>query len=287
MLKAGDKIALCVCSNPLDSQTIPQIHRLAEILRALNLTPVCSDIVWHTSNATPSCLFRQRSEELQNYFLDSEIKAVFDVSGGNLSNTLLSYIDFDIIKNNAKPFFGYSDLTVLLNAFYAETKQPMYLYSIRNLVFSCGKTQIENFKNSLFEDKNDLFDFQYDFLRGKDMHGTVVGGNIRCFLKLAGTSYFPNCKEKLVFLESCSGEPELLLSQLYHLRQLGIFEDANGIILGTFSHIERNYSRSLAENLVLEATGDFNLPVASTREIGHGSDSKCLVIGQNLNLNAP
>lgn len=287
MLKAGDKVALCVCSDPLDSQTVQQVRRLADVLRALNLTPICSDIVWHTSNSIPSRLFQQRSEELHNYFLNSEIKAIFDVSGGNLSNTLLSYIDFDIVKKNAKPFFGYSDLTALLNAFYTKTQQPMYLYSIRNLVSSCGKKQIENFKNSFIENQTDLFDFQYDFLRGKNIHGIVVGGNIRCFLKLAGTQYFPSCNEKIIFLESCSGEPELLLSQLYHLRQLGVFEEANGIILGTFSYIEHHYSRSLVENLVLEATETFNLPVVSTREIGHGNDSKCLVIGQNLSLNAP
>lgn len=33
----------------------------------------------------------------------------------------------------------------------------------------------------------DLFEITYRFIQGREMQGIVVGGNIRCFLKLAGT----------------------------------------------------------------------------------------------------
>ncbi len=34
------------------------------------------------------------------------------------------------------------------------------------------------------------------------MDGIVVGGNIRCLLKLAGTPYWPDMREKILLLES-------------------------------------------------------------------------------------
>lgn len=37
-----------------------------------------------------------------------------------------------------------------------------------------------------------LNNFSFHFLRGTRMEGTVLGGNIRCLLKLAGTQYWPD-----------------------------------------------------------------------------------------------
>ncbi|MDD3120194.1 MAG: LD-carboxypeptidase, partial [Candidatus Gracilibacteria bacterium] len=41
--------------------------------------------------------------------------------GGDNSNQLLKYIDWNLIKNNPKIFCGFSDITVLNNAIYAKT----------------------------------------------------------------------------------------------------------------------------------------------------------------------
>ena len=38
------------------------------------------------------------------------------------------------------------------------------------------------------------------------MEGIVVGGNIRCLLKLAGTPYWPDMREKILLLESFGGK---------------------------------------------------------------------------------
>ena len=64
----------------------------------------------------------ERAEVLMKFFKDSSIKAIFDVSGGDLANGVLDYLDFEIIKNNPKPFFGYSDLSVILNSLYSKTE---------------------------------------------------------------------------------------------------------------------------------------------------------------------
>ena len=55
------------------------------------------------------------------------------------------------------------------------------------------------------------------------MKGEVVGGNIRCFLKLAGTEYLPSFDGKILLLESYSGDVAGQGTYLNQYKQLGVF----------------------------------------------------------------
>ena len=55
-----------------------------------------------------------------------------------------------------------------------------------------------------------LYRFRYSFIQGNELRGTVIGGNIRCFLKLAGTPYFPNTEGKILLLEAMSGVSKII-----------------------------------------------------------------------------
>ena len=68
-----------------------------------------------------------------------------------------------------------------------------------------------------------LNNFSFHFLRGTRMEGTVLGGNIRCLLKLAGTQYWPDFTGKLLFLECNGGEVPQIVAYLNQLSQLGVF----------------------------------------------------------------
>ena len=68
------------------------------------------------------------------FYNDNEIKAIFDLSGGDLCNEVIRHLDFSQIKKANKPFFGYSDLTVILNALYSKTNKVNYNYQLRNLL---------------------------------------------------------------------------------------------------------------------------------------------------------
>ncbi len=89
-----------------------------------------------------------------------------------------------------------------------------------------------------FENRTALFDPQVRFVQGEKMEGVVVGGNIRCFLKLAGTRYFPDLWDKILLLEAYGGEVPQMATYLAQLKQLGAFEKVGGILLGTFTAME-------------------------------------------------
>ena len=283
LLKKGDHIGIVACSNGQPLTNKPKIDLLIENLKNLGLDTICSEYIYEVNspfNGSPE----EKGKSFMNLYKSNEIKAIFDISGGDLANEVLDYLDYDYISKNPKPFFGYSDLTTVLNAIYSQTNNPVYLYQIRNLIYSDSENQKANFTNSLFNDKNDLFNFSYKFIQGKKIEGTVVGGNIRCLLKLAGTKYMPDFTNKVLFLESMGGEAGLMSAFLNQLKQIGAFDKIQGLILGTFSKMQENNISPTIEELVVKIANNPNLPIAKTEEIGHGSNSKCIIIGKNITL---
>jgi len=219
-----------------------------------------------------------------NFFKDSNIKAIFDVSGGDLANGVLEYLDFEIIKNNIKPFFGYSDLSVIINSLYSKTGMKAYLYQIRNLIEVNKNKQIEEFKSTFMGSGNELLTFNYEWVQGNSMEGIVVGGNLRCFLKLSGTEYMPDFQDKIIFLESLGGDVPKMTTYLTQYKQMGVFKKVKGIILGSYTEMERQkYSPSI-EEIIKEVVNNPSIPIVKTNEIGHGKDSKCIIIGGRIKI---
>lgn len=158
-----------------------------------------------------------------NFYKDKEIKAIFDISGGDIANEVLEYLDYDIIRDNPKIFYGYSDLTTVINAIYAKTGNVSGLYQIRNLIYKDSEQQINNFKNTIIDEGNALTDIEYYFIQEGYMEGTIIGGNIRCFLKLAGTEYMPDFSGKILLLEGLNSTSQQVATYLCQLRQMGAF----------------------------------------------------------------
>lgn len=281
-MKTGDKTAIVCCSNGQPENQKEKIAELQKMLVDVGLEPVMSRYIY-AAGSVWSGAAEDRASELMTFYRDPEIKAVFDISGGDIANELLPYLDFDVIAGGEKVFWGYSDLTTIINAIYSQTGKKSVLYQVRNLVSPDGLCQRENFRKTVLENKKDLFDFRYSFIQQTKMKGIVVGGNIRCLLKLAGTKYWPDMNGKILFLEARGGTLPQMATYFSQLKQIGVFEQAAGILLGTFLKTEEANEISAMIELVKYYAGE-ELPVAYTKEIGHRTESKGLVIGEELEL---
>lgn len=279
LLKQGDKAALVCCSNGQSRRNVGIIRQLENILQQAGLTVVCSPYLYEKDSVF-SGTGRERAESLMEFYQDDSIRAIFDLSGGDLANEVLPYLDYEIIAHSNKIFWGYSDLTTVINAIYAKTGKASVLYQIRNLVSRNGKEQIENWSRTVLQGEDTLFDFQYQMVQGESMQGVVVGGNIRCLLKLAGTPYLPDMAGKILLLEALHGTVPQMVTYLNQLAQMGVFEQINGILLGTFTQMEENIQPGMIE-LVQRYAGT-GIPIAKTEEIGHGTDSRAIMIGSEL-----
>lgn len=281
-MKKGSKVAIVCCSNGQLQTYRVKLDILKDTLSGIGIVPVFSEFIYE-KNSVFSGTGKERAESLMNFYRDDEIKAIYDISGGDIANEILPYLDFEIISQCKTPFWGYSDLTTILNAIYAKTGEKSVLYQIRNLIYEGAQNQISNFTNTVFEGTDDLFSFQYLFRQKEELQGIVVGGNIRCLLKLAGTEYWPDMNQKILLLEGYNGVVPQMVTYLNQLKQMGVFDKINGILLGTFTKMEENNCVPSMVDLVKQYAGS-GIPIVETKEIGHGIHSKGIVIGEKICL---
>ena len=278
MLNKNDKIALVVCSNGKNIEDKDRLEKLESILVEMGLVPIFTKYIYKDKFGR-GAKAQVRAEELMSFYKNKEIKAIFDISGGDIANEVLDYLDYDVIKRNYKPFFGYSDLTTVLNALRSQTNEVNYLYQMLNIIESEGiKTSVEN---TFMKNEQALFDVKWRFLQGSSVEGEVIGGNIRCFLKLVGTRYFPEVENKVLFIEGLGTSIEGLVTHLSQLKQIGVFDKISGLLIGTFTKIEKEISEEELFELIQEYIPS-SLAAAKTQEVGHARNSKALKIGEKI-----
>lgn len=254
------------------------LARLCQILRELGFDPVLSPCLFDNGSGF-SGTGAERADALMNLCCDPEITDIFDVSGGDMANEVLPYLDFSVIAASGKRFWGYSDLTTIVNAVTTATGNESMLYQVRNLLYDHSAEQITLFQNAFSGQSPSLFDLPCTFLQGDHMEGVMIGGNIRCFLKLAGTDFQPDFRGKILLLEAMGGGVPQMVTFLSQLKMMHAFEQINGILLGTFSQMERDQLTPDMPQLVRQAAGP-DLPIARTPYIGHGTDAHAAVIGK-------
>lgn len=140
MLNRGAKVGIVCCSNGQKREYAGKIERLGAVLRSVGLQPVLSDHIYVTKEGS-SGTGRERAKALMDFYRDDRIKGIFDISGGDLANGVLPFLDYEVIANSDKTFWGYSDLTTVINAIYARTGKASVLYQIRNLIYEHGERQ--------------------------------------------------------------------------------------------------------------------------------------------------
>jgi muramoyltetrapeptide carboxypeptidase len=284
-LKRGDTIAVVAPSSA------PRLKYLKLGIKRLELSGF--NVYFH-----PQCFLREgylagddkaRAKALTEVFTDNRFKAVFCARGGYGCLRLLRFLDFDLIKSNPKIFVGYSDITVLLQAFsnggFVTFHGPMpavdftyrnYRFSLQNMLNVISKTE----PTGKLRNPERLGSFK-KYRPGK-AGGIITGGNISLLDKLVGTRFMPSFKNKIVFLEDTEEEPYRLDGYLSHLFLATDISKAAGFALGKFVNCNptRRTQPSLAlDEVIREYFGSLNVPVVTNVACGHGTQNLTIPIG--------
>lgn len=285
LLKKGDAVGLVSCSNGLKNTEAAHalVSTFTQFLeREYGLVVVCTAAVFvdaETERTHPPAF---RAACLQELYLNDGIKAIFDLSGGDLANEILPFLNFDSIKVYPKPYFGYSDNTVIVNALQQRTGIRNYLYNPKVLVSSESLFQKVAFDGMLGSSSVDMSAYlELDGPPGCEPPNDAcyVGGNIRCLLKLAGTAHWPDFRKKIVVLESAGGQYEQMCSGLAQLEQIGVFAQVQGVILGQFTALSNNNQRDALIQVCKKVADAYAVPLWTTAFIGHDDLSKPIPIG--------
>jgi len=251
-----------------------------------------------------------RIVDLNEAFLDDNVKAVITVIGGFNSNQLLRYVDWEIIRANPKIFCGYSDITILSNAIYAKTglvtySGPHYTSFGQKLYFDYT---LEYFNKCLMDDEPFKIDPSLSWsddcwfldqnkreqLRNPGhlvinegvAEGTILGGNLCTFNLLQGTKYFPDLNDSVLFIEDdAESQPHHFDRDLQSLIHLPDFGKVKGLIIGRFqkkSHMtERLLKKIIKTKKELDA-----IPVIANLDFGHSDPKITFPIGGQIVINA-
>ncbi|HEX5351215.1 MAG TPA: LD-carboxypeptidase [Trichococcus sp.] len=284
MWHPGDAIGFISCSNGLtnNDRSLEMVSSLSRKLKNdFGLETVMSDVLFLDKETQQTEAPASRAGALLSLYSNASVKAIFDLSGGDLANEILPYLDFGIIKSNPKPYFGYSDNSVIVNAIQAKTGIQNILYNPKVLVSREEAFQTQALRDlSSGNDADWTSTFEIGGNSASEQSSAVfAGGNLRCFLKLAGTSYWPELENKVLVLESAGGRYEAMCSGLAQLEQLGSFEKINGMLIGQFTQIELDGKRAAFLVVCRNYASRYGFPVWETDFIGHDDYSKPIRIG--------
>ncbi|SFA87574.1 MULTISPECIES: LD-carboxypeptidase [unclassified Bacillus (in: firmicutes)] len=217
----------------------------------------------------------ERLADLHEMFLDKEVKAIFSACGGYGTGRLATSINYEIIKENPKILWGYSDITFLHTAIRQTT--GLVTFHGPMLASDIGKADVDplskQYFSQLFEPMNIVYSEQHAPLVSMQdgvVTGELVGGNLCLLATTIGTPFEIDTKGKLLLIEDINEEPRSIDRMLNQLHMAGKLEDAAGLIIGDFHACEPQRELTLSLDEVLEYYVKVaNKPALSGFKMGH------------------
>ena len=276
-VKQGETIGICASSGKFDAQTL---EKGINILKSLGFKVF-----------VPKNIFKQqkylagddglRAGVINRLFSDPDIKAIICARGGYGALRVLSRLYWNIIKQNPKPFIGYSDITALLTALINETGMPVIHGPNVVSLASADKETLNSFFQVLTGEQTYLSVPEGRVIKSGTAEGLLTGGNLATLSHLMGTRFQANFKNVILFLEDI-GEPLYKIDRmLTQMKLAGLFDNIRGLIIGSFQNCA-DYAD--IEELVEEIFDDYQIPVLSGLSAGHGKSNLSLVFGEMVRL---
>lgn len=229
----------------------------------------------------------QKAEDFMKMFLDDEVKAIICLEGGQTCNTFLDLLDYEEIKKHPKILVGYSDITVLLQAIYKKT--GLTTFSGPDFM-SFGEQKAEEqykiFEDAFINKRLDKFNNENKkIIRNGNTSGKIIGTNLGCMMYLLGTEYLPNMNDNILFIESYKTSPNECQRRFAHLKQYGIFDKINGVVIGYNYALQKDGNTyPQMENILLEYTKEYKFPIIKCNSFGHKIVNSIIPIGGNVKI---
>jgi len=284
-LKKGDKVGIIAPAGPL--RDTKQAEEFEKKLIELGFVPVMGENV-KSRNGFFTASDEKRKQELEQFFADTEIKAIIGIKGGWGCARLLPILDYELIKANPKILMGFSDITSLLNGITLKTGLITYHGPVGTATWY--EYSLNFIKSVLMKGEKTVFKPTTDFktLTKGTAEGILFGGNLSVLSGLVGTEYFPDPTGKILFLEDVEEEPFRIDRMLTHMKLAGVFSKLNGIIIGKYRDCvaeEPDFSFTIEEVFDDHFT-NFHIPVYRGANIGHIRDKYTVPIGINAKMDA-
>ncbi|MEE3343670.1 MAG: LD-carboxypeptidase [Bacilli bacterium] len=288
-LMKGDTIGIVSVSAPEAKEQKERFEKGINYLKKCGYNVVLSEHVMD-SNGYITSTPEKMAADLMNMFKNDSVKCILCAGGGLNANTILQYLDYDVIKDNPKIFVGVSNPTVVLNAI--NTKTGLITFHGPAIVWDFGednglcKFTDEHLWSELSDGikAHDIVDKEHNWISLKDGKavGVLVGGNLVSIQTLLGTEYEPDWNGKVLFWEDICKSVDKIDLMLTHFKDVGALKKLKGMIVGELVSCEPNDKEIY--NMVLERLMEYDFPVIANVPFGHTQDKLTLPIGAKVSF---
>jgi muramoyltetrapeptide carboxypeptidase len=288
-LRLGDRIGVVSPSSPVAPDLESYFKNGVAFLKRMGFEVAIGRNV-HSMALGYAASPQEKADDINQMYADASIKAIICTQGGSTANSCLSFLDWRIIKNNPKVFIGLSDISVLLNAIYKNT--GVITFHGNDLLWGLGKNPVQydeqEFKLRLIDGKIGLVQQNGErrTIRPGIAQGKLLGGNLSCLLKLAGTPFFPNFKGALLFLEAYRDNSEECDFRIFQLKHMGVFKQVSGVLIGHVDELEKDKAAAQMEDILMRITLEQNFPILKVGDFGHNCPNTVLPVGGNVRIDA-
>lgn len=280
MLHKGDKVGIISPSNFIEHNDIDAgIKYLESFGLKCTIAPnVFKKYRWMAG--TP----KERANDINKMFKDPSVKAIFCSRGGAGSQKVLPHLDYDIIEQNPKPIFGFSDSTALQLGIYTKTKNPYYSGFL--LKGDPAKPMVTKSFKKIIDDKQNTIKSGTTLADGQT-EGILIGGCLSPINNLIGTDFFPDLRGKILLLEDIGEKTYQIDMMLEHLKQTKNFDKLSGIIFGKFTKMKiSDPNDGTIDDVINYFCQDLKFPIIKNFSYGHGRNRHIIPMGTKATLNA-
>ena len=284
-LEKGDTIGVVAPSNPIVGENIEEVEMARKIVEESGFKVKFSKNLFSNTNGYSSTA-KEKVEDINSMFADRQVKMIWCAKGGENSNSVFEYLDYEEIKKNPKIICGYSDITSLTNIITAKT--GLVTFSSTNfktiatdeIDYSYNEVLKRFVEGSLEIGKTT---FGYKTIKEGQAEAELIGGNLSLTRGLVEGKYKVNFENKILFLEELGFEtgPALVSNYLYYMKQNGVFDKIKGLWIGNYEH----ESKISLEKIILDVLeDDIHFPIIKSNNFGHIEEKTVIPIGTKARI---
>lgn len=313
----GQDITVGVFSSSVPiSATVPVRYQRGREYLASKGIRVLDGALFGRRDGYRSGSIRERAEEFNQLLYNEDVQILMASIGGNNSNSLLPYIDYDYLKKHPKIIIGYSDTTALLLGIYEKTglvtfygpalassfgEFPPFVDEtfayFRELVLSTTSFPYEYKMPPYWTDEYIDWSRQdrsktarcnsWECVIPGACRGRLIGGNLNTMEGFFGTEYMPEIREGDILLIEDSLKDACTVERSFSLLKLaGVLDRVGGIILGKHELFDDNGTGRKPYEILLEVMNGRQIPFLAEFDCCHTHPMFTVPIGCQVQLNA-
>lgn len=278
----GDKVGLVATARKI---SLEELKEGIQLIKSWGLVPVIGKTIGASDHQYAGD-DAARARDFQEMLDNPDIKAIWCARGGYGSVRIIDQIDFYKFVKYPKWIVGYSDVTVFHSHIHKigfKTIHGTMPVSVKdNTAFA--KTSL---KQALFGEKPTItYETCHTLNRLGTAKGQLVGGNLSMLYSMCGSSSALDTEGKILFIEDLDEYLYHVDRMIMNLKRNKMLDHLAGLIVGgmTKMHDNRIPFGKTAQEIVIDAVGECEYPVAFDFPAGHLDDNRALIMGADIEL---